>query len=138
MSVFSIYLQSATQSEQIDNVVSFVGEDFSGSFGLLSDHARMMTCLKFGLARIIHSNDKEEYIALPGGVLYFVDNKLKIATRHYLRSYDYQQIVMDLDKQLRAEETDILNIKETLHRLDENVLKRLWELKREMKHDFAK
>jgi F-type H+-transporting ATPase subunit epsilon len=130
MRVFSLHLQSSTQYEQLDNIVSFVGEDLSGSFGILADHARLLTCLQFGLARFKYNNHKEEYLALPGGVLYFVDNKLKIATRHYFRSEDYRQIITELDRKLLAEETDIAGIKETLHNLDEKVLRRLWELKR--------
>lgn len=131
MKTFSINIYSATQSEQIDNVVSFVGEDLSGSFGILADHVRMMTCLKFGLARFSYSSEREEYIALPGGILYFINNKLRIATMHYLRSTDYQKIAVELEKQMAQEETDAANIKEILHNLDETVLKRLWELSNE-------
>lgn len=138
MKTFNLYLQSATQAEQLSDVVSFIGSDFSGSFGILAGHARMVTCLKFGLAQIKYVDQHEEFIALPGGVLYFVANKLKIATRHYLRSDNYTEIVTELDKQLAAEETDIANIKESLHRLDENVLQRLWELEREVKHELTR
>ncbi len=38
--------------ERIDDVSSFVGEDDSGSFGLLARHDRFMTVLDFGLARL--------------------------------------------------------------------------------------
>ena len=51
MNTFLLHLQSATQYERIENVLSFVGEDDSGSFGILSGHGRMMTLLGFGLAR---------------------------------------------------------------------------------------
>lgn len=135
MNGFTLHLQSAAKSEKIEHVVSFVGEDASGSFGILSGHARIMTALKFGLARIKFSNHQKEYIALSGGILYFVDNLLRIATRHYLRSDNYQAVIIELDKQRQTEKTTLSNLKETLHRLDENILKRLWELQREGKYE---
>ena len=131
MKKFSLLLQSPNQSEIFDDVVSFTGKDSSGSFSILAHHARFMTSLDFGLAKFEYSNGKKEYLALPGGVLYFVDNQLKVATRHYLRSDDYQVVTNQLEKQLLIEETDISNIKETLHNIDEKVLRRLWNLKRE-------
>ncbi len=137
MKTFNLYLYSSTQFEQFNNVTSFIGEDSSGSFGVLSGHARMITCLKYGLARIRYDQNKEEYIAVPGGILYFADNTLKIAVRYYFRHDDYLKIAAELDKQLSTEETDIVNIRETLHRLDENVLRRLWELKREGKYGIT-
>lgn len=52
-----MHLQSATQYERVDDVTSFVGEDGSGSFGILAGHARAMTLLSFGLARFRIGND---------------------------------------------------------------------------------
>jgi F-type H+-transporting ATPase subunit epsilon len=43
MNTFVMHLQSATQYERINGVVSFVGEDESGSFGILAGHASMVT-----------------------------------------------------------------------------------------------
>ena len=131
MKTFSLHLQSTNQCEKLDGIISFVGKDMSGSFGVLADHARIMTCLKFGLARFKQKNTNinEEYLALPGGMLYFNKNILTITTRYYLRSKNYDEISIALDKKSRSEEEDITNIKETLHRLDEKILKRLWEMK---------
>ena len=50
MSSFTVHLLAADRSERIDGITSFVGEDTSGSFGLLPHHARFMTVLAFGLA----------------------------------------------------------------------------------------
>ncbi|MGD9153024.1 MAG: F0F1 ATP synthase subunit epsilon [Gammaproteobacteria bacterium] len=130
MKTFSLHLQSTKQCEELDDIMSFVGEDASGSFGILADHARIMTCLKFGLARFKYknANTDEEYLALPGGLLYFNQNILIITTRYYLRSNDYDEISNALEEKSRSEREDIANIKETLHRLDEKILKRLWEM----------
>lgn len=130
MSYFSIKLQSATQFEIIENVVSFVGEDASGSFGILAGHARMMSCLTYGLAWFRYRETAVEYLALPGGVLYFVNNILTISTRHYLRSGDYQTMIAALDHELRLEEENLRSMKDSIHQLEEKMFKNLWELKR--------
>ena len=51
MKAFTLRLQDSTRLSRIDDVVTFVGEDASGSFGILANHARMMTVLVMGLAR---------------------------------------------------------------------------------------
>ena len=43
---FTLIVQDATHAERSSDVLSFVGEDDSGSFGLMADHARFITCLK--------------------------------------------------------------------------------------------
>ncbi|WP_392536684.1 F0F1 ATP synthase subunit epsilon [Legionella sp. 227] len=131
MELFTIHLQSATQYEKIDKAVSFVGEDASGQFGILANHARMMTCLTFGLAWFRDEKNEKEYLALPGAVVYFHNNQLHIVTRHYVRHKEYQAIQSALEKELQREEENLLSIKDSLHRLDEAMLKRLWELKRQ-------
>ncbi|TIE14645.1 hypothetical protein DIZ66_05750 [Legionella pneumophila] len=131
MELFTIHLKSATQYEKIDKVISFVGEDASGQFGILAHHSRMMTCLKFGLAWFRDENQETEYLALPGAVVYFIDNQLHIATRHYVRNPEYQAIQRVLEEELHWEENNLLRTKDSVHRLDEEMLKRLWELNRQ-------
>ncbi|HAT4425611.1 F0F1 ATP synthase subunit epsilon [Legionella pneumophila serogroup 1] len=131
MEHFTIHLKSATQYETRERVVSFVGEDRSGQFGILANHARMMTCLKFGLAWFRYENNETEYLALPGAVVYFIDNQLHIATRHYVRHKAYQAIQRVLEDELHWEENNLLQTQESVHRLDEEMVKRLWELKRQ-------
>ena len=131
--MFKINLYGTTQNETIENAISFVGEDQSGSFGIMSNHARMMTCLKFGLAYFRNEKNEVEYLAFPGAVVYFVNNNLHISTRHYFRDKNYHEIIAKLEQQLLVEEQNISSIKGTLHRLDEMTFRRLWELEREMK-----
>jgi F-type H+-transporting ATPase subunit epsilon len=50
-SSFQLHLQSAIRYERIEAVTSFVGQDASGSFGILPGRAGFMTILSFGLAR---------------------------------------------------------------------------------------
>jgi len=130
MNHFTLRLQDSTHTEDITGVTSFVGEDSSGSFGILAGHARMMTILTTGLARFSQVDDRWQYLALPGAVLYFEQNLLTINTRHYLLDDDYMRISKALQEQLLAEEEKLHNMKDSLHRMEEQVLKRLWEMSR--------
>ena len=133
---FDLHLQSATQYEVIHDVISFVGEDASGQFGIFANHARMMTCLKFGLSWFRYADQRIEYLALPGAVVYFTNNQLYISTRHYFRDHDYEAIQLIMEKELHREEESLMKIKDSLHRLDEEILKRLWDLKRQSDYDI--
>ena len=129
MSGFTLQLFDGRHSERIEGVSSFVGEDASGSFGLLPGHARFMTVLVFGLARFRCGEQAPwEYLALPGALLYFADNTLTLASRHYLRDADYERISQRLGDELLAEEEELHDIRESLRRMEEAMFKRMWEL----------
>ncbi len=128
MKTFTLSLHDATHSEQFREVTSFVGEDASGSFGILAGHMRMMTTLVIGLARFRLGDNTWKYLALPGAVLYFRDNVLTLNTRRYLLDDNYMRISEALQQQLLAEEEKLHAMKESLHHMEEEILKRLWEM----------
>ena len=130
MNGFKLHLQSATQYDLVESVTSFVGEDGSGSFGIQANHARFMASLGFGLARYRCGEQPWQYLALPGALLYFVDNQLFLNTRRYVRDDDYGRINTALREKLHEEETGLRRIKESLHRMEEEMLKRLREMQR--------
>ncbi len=131
MNAFVLHLQSGTQYERIDDAVSFVAADDSGSFGVLAGHARMMTCLATGLARFRTADGTWRFLALPGAVLYFVDDQLYVNTRRYLHDPDYQRISAAWREELQAEEEKLRTVTESLNRLEDEMLKRLWTMQRE-------
>lgn len=131
MNSFTLALYDAMHAERIRGVTSFVGEDASGSFGILAGHARMMTSLVIGLARFRIGDDTWQYLALPGALLYFHANVLTLSTRRYLVDDDYMRISQALQDQLLAEEQALHNMKDSLHQMEEEVLKRLWSLGRQ-------
>jgi len=131
MNAFTLLVQDATNAQRFPGVTSFVGEDASGSFGILAGHARMMTTLVVGLARFRVGDDAWQYLALPGGVLYFADDTLTLSTRRFLLGGDYTRISVELEQQLVAEEQALRTIKSSLHRMEEEILKRLWEADRD-------
>ena len=130
MNTFPMHLESTTQYDRVEKVISFIGEDDSGSFGVLPGHARMMTLLRFGLARFRVLDEDWEYLALPGALAYFLDGELHLSTRHYLRGKDYDKISTALEQELLVEEDNLQVVKQSLHRLEEEMFKRLWKLKR--------
>jgi F-type H+-transporting ATPase subunit epsilon len=131
MKTFSLQIYDARHSDTIENVVSFIGEDTSGSFGILADHARFMTILNVGLARYCLEDGIWRYLAFPGAVLYFRDNTMFISTRLYLQDDDYTNISTLLLKQLDNEQGEIASIKESLRIMENNLLKRMWEINRD-------
>lgn len=131
MNQFVLHLQSATQYERLENVTAFIGQDASGSFGIMAGHERMMTPLLFGLARFRTGNGEWQFLALPGALLYFTGNELFLNTRRYLRDRDCTRITLALDEQLRTEEASLHQVKESLLRLEEEMFKRLWNLGRD-------
>jgi F-type H+-transporting ATPase subunit epsilon len=130
MKSFLLHLQDGTHYERIDQVTSFVGQDDSGLFGILADHARMMTVLAFGLARYRTTDDRWHFLAVPRGLLYCVDNNVYLSARRYIRDDEYLRISQALEEQLVTEETALRSIKESVHRLEEEMFKRLWRMGR--------
>jgi len=130
VSVFALELNGATQRERIDGVSSFVGEDASGQFGLLAGHARLATVLAFGLARFRVGERDWQYLALPGGVAYFDEAVLRISTRRYRYGADFRKVSDALQDELLAEEREIADVRESLQRLEQEMLRRLWEMGR--------
>jgi len=130
MKSFTLLLQDATQSQQLEGITTFVGEDASGSFGILADHTRMMTSLVIGMARFRSDQQPWQYLAMPGALLYFHNNILTLSTRRYLLDNDYERISDALQQQLLVEEEKLHSMKKSLYHMEEEVLKRLWKMGR--------
>lgn len=131
MRSYTLHLHDSRNSLCVTEVASFVGEDESGRFGILPGHARMMTVLLFGLARFRRlGEDSWQYLAMPGGVLYFADNTLHLACRHYLLDKNYQRISRRLVEELLAEEELLDEVRLSVKRMEEALFKRMYEMQR--------
>lgn len=130
MNPFVLNLFDAEHEQRITGVTSFVGEDASGSFGIQPNHARFMTTLVFGLARFRLATGGWQYLALPGAVAYFNNNELTISTRRFLIDADLERISSLLEQELIAEEAELRATRESLHRMEQAMLKRMLTLKR--------
>ncbi len=128
MNGFALHLQSATQYQRRDDVQSFAAKDASGAFGLLARHERMLTVLGFGLARFRTADAAWHYLALPGGVVYFADGELFVCTRRYVLGDDYRQVAAAVGETLLAEEKALASLKQSVNRLELEMMRRLWRL----------
>jgi len=131
MSGITLHLIDSRKRRTIEDVRSFVGEDDSGSFGIRPGHIRMMTVLVFGLARFRCAGAPWEYIAVPGAILNFRDNVLHLISRHYLTDTEYERISGQLLEELAAEEEQLRDIRMSFKHMEETLLKRMWELRRQ-------
>jgi F-type H+-transporting ATPase subunit epsilon len=127
---FTLNLQSAMRYERIDKVLSFVGSDASGSFGIQPGRARFMTVLDYGLSRFRTTQGAWQYLACPGAVLRFADDQLTVNTRRYLCDDNYERISELLAGQLAQEEEALSSVKDNLQKLEHELFRRLRNLDR--------
>lgn len=125
MKTFRIELSSENAAESIDGIVSFVGSDESGSFGILADREPLVTALAWGLCRFSTDEGKTHFLAFPGGVLTFADGVLHIATPRYLRDDDSVALLARLEEGMRTEAEDRRAMRQVLRNLDRELLRRL-------------
>jgi len=128
VNTFTLQLQDATHAETVAGVISFVAEDDSGSFGIQAGHARIMASLPFGLARFRTGERGWQYLALPGALLYFRDDVLTVSTRHFVLDDDYERISAVVREKLQAEEAELKSLKRSMRRMEEEALRRMWQL----------
>lgn len=120
-----LILQDATRRVVVDDVKSFVGEDASGSFGILPGHDRLVSCLEIGLAKFRARGEDWQYLAVPGAVLQYRDQEIVISARRFVLEANYEEVCRALSDQLLAEETELHKVKSSLQRLEDELLRRL-------------
>ena len=128
MRTFVLHLSSVSDGEDIPDVVSLVARDASGQFGILPGRARLVTPLGFGLVRCRTADGVRQFVAHTPGVLHFAGGHCSICTRRYLRDTDYGRIAKALHEELIAEDARLSEMKQSLQRLEEQMLKRLLDL----------
>lgn len=128
MNAFVLYLQQPGSRDRIDGVHDFIAEDASGSFGIRPGHERMITVLSYGLAQYRGEDGAWTYLAVPGGLLYFVDNELYICSRRLSRHDDPADAARELANRRAAEELERARAQGTLKSLEREMLKRLLEI----------
>jgi len=139
MKTFTLIVQDPTKITPFENVCAFVGEDATGRFGIRAGHARFMTALQLGLARFQQTEESQQacsesdwwYLGTSNALLDFKDNTLTISTQHFLVDCDYQTISKSLQVSMRQEAEQLTQQKQSFRHIEEQVLKRVWELNRE-------
>lgn len=128
MSGFTLHLQSATQYARLEGVRSFVARDASGAFGVMARHERMMTALAYGMARLRPQDGPWRYVALPGGIAYVVDGELYVSTRRFVLGEDFDAVAAAVERTLQAEDAALRSLKESVARLEREMVRRLWSI----------
>lgn len=129
MSTFELVLQDARRRECFSDLATFAGTDASGSFSIWPRHEWFLTVLGLGLARFRFAGQEGwHYLALPGGLLEFRDNRLLISCRRYLLGDDCNRLDADLRAQLAAEEATLRSLRHNLLRMEDEVLWQLFAL----------
>jgi F-type H+-transporting ATPase subunit epsilon len=123
---FTVELSSEETTERIESAVSFIGSDKTGSFGILGGHEPFVTILSWGLCslRTVESTTRQ-YLAVPGGVLYFADGVLHVCARRFVRDDDPVRIVNRLTQEMHMEEEASRDLHALLRNLDRELLRRL-------------
>ena len=130
MSGFSLTLFGTGRTKEIDGVQTFVGLDASGSFGLRTGHESFMTVLAHGLHRYQRLDGAWVYLALPGGLARFKDNRLQISCQRFLEHDDYRGLVDRLDTELRTESEQLAATRASVRNLERELLQRLLRARR--------
>ncbi len=130
MNVFALELAGAAAQRRIEGVVSFMGEDESGGFGIMAGHERFITVLSFGLARFRVGKEPWQFLATTGGALYFDGKSLRLATRRFLVDTDPDAISRALEQQLAGEEQESAAIRKSLRKIEQSLVRRLMWLGR--------
>ena len=130
MNTFRVELLAGDRGETVEDVAGFVGEDASGSFGLLAGHEHVMTVLGLGLARLRLADGRCRYVGLPGGVLVFRDDVLRISTRRFVIGDDAAAIGGTLAREMHAEEDALAQTLRKLHRLEAEIVHRVAQLEK--------
>lgn len=130
MSTFSLTVRDAGHELNFDAVESFIGADASGSFGVLANAEPLLAALAFGLARFRTADATWHYLALPGAVLRFAGNRMSVTATHFLCSEDMDAMSSALENELQAAENAVRTTKAAIHKMEEALMRKLWEMSR--------
>lgn len=128
MKTFAVHLHDSQGARHFPDVVQFIAADGSGSFGLLAGHAHLVAVLRFGLARFLDSAGQWRYLALPGGVLTFSDNHLKLAAVRCLLGTERGMICRQLEEEMARSDSELNAARTTMDEIENTLVRRLVEM----------
>lgn len=128
MSSFALTLLDSRGVERFDTVTEFIGADTDGSFGVLAGHVHSVALLRYGLARFCDQSGVWRYLALPGGVLRFAENRLTVTTVRYFLGDDRAVICERLAAEMSQADSEVHTARATLSEIERSLVRRLAEL----------
>jgi F-type H+-transporting ATPase subunit epsilon len=129
----TLILLDGRSSTRVDDVVSFVGADASGQFGVLPGHVAMLTVLEPGLFRYrtTHASAWTWGACLGGLLSCAMDARrddVSIVSRRFLQGDEPEALQTQLDQLLQREGALRLGTRESQARIDFAFYKRMQEL----------
>jgi F-type H+-transporting ATPase subunit epsilon len=128
---FVVEIASPRRVERIEDAVAFGGRDASGAFSLLAGHARFVTALVRGIARIRVRDGAPRWLAFDGGALRFAGNRLSIGTPRWFDGSDHRALREAFDAELARADHSERRMREHVAHLEEALNRRLWRAVRE-------
>ena len=105
-------------------VARFVGADATGAFGIRPHHETLLVVLRYGLARFQLADESWRYLSLPGGVVHFSDNHLKLMTTRYFMGEEREKILRQLTDEMEKDHSEISNARSTLAEIEKALIRR--------------
>ena len=113
-----------------DEDIDFLrGEDYTGTFGILSRHIDFITILKPAVV-IVKKGGEEIYIAVKGGIFSFQDNQARISTPAAIEGKSLDSLHKLVQEKFKKETEKDRMLGETLKNMERDFLKRLIELEK--------
>lgn len=131
MNTFRVQVQGIEEHWSADNIVSLVGSDASGRFGIQAGHEFFITCLQPGLIRLCDDNGHWFYLAQPGAVLVFEHGQLNIACTEFMRGADADQLLNQLEKNWLQQDEDLHAAKSSITQVEQTLARKLWQMNRQ-------
>jgi F-type H+-transporting ATPase subunit epsilon len=128
MNTFSLTVIDTGEMARFDGVRQFIGADDGGSFGILAGHAHTVALLRYGLSRFVDGGGVWRYLAMPGGVLRFADNRLTITTIRYFLGDDPDAMCAELEAAMRQTDSEVRRSRAALSEIEHSLVKRLADL----------
>lgn len=128
MKSFCLTLMGLNQHLVLAEVVSLIGEDNSGQFGVLASHEPMLACLQPGIVRITAQDKKRLYLAQPGAILQVEPSGVQLVTSRYLISEYIDKLMPMLDELWQTEQQRRTQDKQNQWQLEQALARKLWQL----------
>ncbi len=115
----------------IDDDIDFLrAEDNTGSFGILSRHTDFITILNPSIV-IFKRNNKENYIAVNGGVLSFRNNLATIVARAAVLGNDLDKLQDIIRERFIKKSDKERELYEAIKNMEQEFMKKLIEMEKE-------
>ncbi len=130
MKTLPVTLLDNESSSDLTGIVALSAEDASGSFTLLPGHMALLTILAPGLVRLRYESGALEFVGQPGSLLRVEAGKTTVTTRRLFRGEDAEAVLELMRRQLADEESRLLSTRATLKHMEDEVLRRIFEMDR--------